>query len=48
MEAIGNIFKTRNVSKYNNKSFAKIGIRTNFQNTVYNKTTSDVVKCPTK
>jgi hypothetical protein len=48
MAAIGNIFKTRKVSEYNEITSAKIGITTNFQNTSYTKKkTSDVGKCPT-
>jgi len=43
----GYIFKTRKISEYNEKTSAKIGIITNFQNTRYTKNTSDVGKCPT-
>ena len=41
-----NIFKTRNISEYNEKPSAKIGITTNVQNTNYIKNTSDIGKFP--
>jgi len=47
MAAIGNIFKTRNISVYNEKPSAKISITTNFQNTKYIKNNSGVGKCTT-
>jgi len=47
MAAIGNIFKTRKNSEYNEKPLAKIGITTNFQNTKYIKNTSELGKCIT-
>jgi hypothetical protein len=47
MAAFGNIFKTRNISENNEKPSAKIGITTNFQNTMNTKNTSDFGKCPT-
>jgi len=46
MAAIGNIFKIRNISEYNDKSSDKIGITANFQNKRYAKNTPNVGKCP--